>query len=801
MKKILCCVFTLLLVFCTPVNVWAIQEVHHAVSSSALSKKPVGEIKIAFVFDGPSDKNKEVLETFKNTISKSLLPDYKAVFDDKLVFVGNWSESSAITASNKAMNSQAFMVISLGYMSSVYLAQKKDKNKYVVTIDQYGLRDLGQGFFNPVQQSVSDFVLFKKLIPNQKKTAILINENFYKSRNDWDHIVASKMKEKDFNMDFVLIPVNSNISASLAKIPSDVDTVFATPLFNLSVEQRQELYSELNQKKIPTFSSLGKEDVALGALLGTSTPDVDRKLAEATSFNIHGVLHGMKVKPEQIPFYEDKVIFINTDTADSLGYVPPLRLLNNAQVITSKKPEMYDLTYIFNKLAQDNKTIERQKYLVRAARRASISSVLRYLPTLRMDLGYQTYNDDYAQSYNDVPSRAGQFVVAMDQVLYSPDLVTNILVKNKKLKFQKSEELLTQQNVSLDLANLYVETLMLENVIAIQEESVKESRENLAIARVREKTGFSGKEETLRWAGKLSEAEQQLLRMRADYKNLKISINTLLYQKATADFELKPLKADDPAFFTSDLHIIDHVRNPKKLEEFTSMLVAETIKISPEKAKLRAAIGMKKAEMANYMQKFVLPNAKMSLEYGTMFDRNLPYENIDHRAFKSAGVPWLNLNTTSGRMYIGAEWKPIEGGHKFAEIARCKAELDELYAYEDQVDTEIEMKVRQVVNNAVSKYFIIEKNYKSMFAESENYKLVKARYLKGQAPINQILDAQDKYISAKTDAMNSQYEFFKELLWVQRALLSTNWTQASPEVKAWLKNIGVQLPAEEDFSL
>src|SRR5574344_1040548 len=121
MKKILCCVFTLLLVFCTPVNVWAIQEVHHAVSSSALSKKPVGEIKIAFVFDGPSDKNKEVLETFKNTISKSLLPDYKAVFDDKLVFVGNWSESSAITASNKAMNSQAFMVISLGYMSSVYL--------------------------------------------------------------------------------------------------------------------------------------------------------------------------------------------------------------------------------------------------------------------------------------------------------------------------------------------------------------------------------------------------------------------------------------------------------------------------------------------------------------------------------------------------------------------------------------------------------------------------------------------------------------------------------------------------------
>ena len=45
-------------------------------------------------------------------------------------------------------------------------------------------------------------------------------------------------------------------------------------------------------------------------MLGTSTFDVDKKLAEATSFNIHGVLHGNVVKNEKIPFYDDKVIFL-----------------------------------------------------------------------------------------------------------------------------------------------------------------------------------------------------------------------------------------------------------------------------------------------------------------------------------------------------------------------------------------------------------------------------------------------------------------------------------------------------------
>lgn len=777
------------------------------IKGQATTQQSLGSIKFAFVFDGPNEKNKSVLETFKSTITRSLAPDYKPIFDEKLVFTGNWTPQSAREASDKALNSQAMMVVSLGYLSSTYLAKKPNKGKFVTTIDQYGLRDLGPSFFNPIQESVNDFILFKKLVPSQKKTAILMNENFYKSQPNWNEIISSKLKAKNVNLDFEIVPVGNDVDSAIKKISDDTDTAFVTPLFNLSTEQRRYLYTKLNDKKMPTFSTMGKDDVELGALLGNSALDFDRKLAEATSFNIHGVLHGAKVQPQQIPFFDDKVITINTDTAELVGYVPPLRLLNNAEIISNKKPEIYDLATIFEKYEQGNKQVERQKYLVRAARRSAVSSVLRYLPTLRMDLGYQSYNDDYAKSYSDVPTHIGMFTLAMDQVIYSPDLVTNIIVKNKRLKFQKQEEILTRQNIGLQVAMLYLETLMLENMIRTQEEDVKESRENLAIARVREKAGVSGREEALRWAGRLSEKEQKLLAMRADYKNLQIDINKMLYQDPQTKFMLKPLRAEDPAFFTSDLHIIDHVRNPQKLETFTKMLVDETIKLSPETVKLKAAIAMKKAELANYAQKFVMPNAKLSVEYGSQFDRNLPYEKVGHyqmatpAAMYLGGSPWLNLDKTSGRVFIGAQWKPIEGGHKFAEIARCKAELDELHAHLDEVNLELESQVREVVNRALSKYFIIEKDYKSMFANGENYKLVKVRYLSGKVPIAQVIDAQDAYLNAKLAAMNSQYEFFKELLWVQRALISINWTKASPEAKQWILDIPKTLPGEEDFSL
>ena len=733
----------------------------------------------------------------------SLLPDFKASFPKDLVFTGDWTEKGAKAVSDKALTSRARMVISLGFMSSDYYSNKPNKQKYVVTIDQYGLRDFGS--FNPVQQNVDDFVTFQALVPRSKKTAILMNENYYKMHQDWNAIIKKRLADKNCNIDFAIIPINSDIKGAMAKIPSDADSVFVTPLFNLSQAQRKEVYQYINSKKLPSYSTVGKEDVALGAMLGTSTFNVDKKLAEATSFNIHGVLHGQAVKDEKLPFYDDKILFYNSDTGEAVGYVPALRLLNNCTIISNKALPKYSLGSLLDALDEGNLDMKRKQFLISAARRSVASAYMRYLPTLRLDLGYQTYNRDYAESYTNVPTRAGAFTVAMDQVLYSPDLVTNIIVKHKKLKFDKAEHALTTTNTEFQAANLYVEALMLENSIKIQTEQLQETRESLAMARVRQKTGKCGNEEIMRWAGQVSEEEKKLLGMRAELKNIKVSVAKLLNKDQKQDFDFAPLTASDPSFFSSDVHIIDHVRDPQKLGKFTDMLVEEVQYMSPETVKLKAAIAMKKAEMANYAQKFFLPNAKMSLEYSTQFDRSLKYETIGHLQLSPypapIGTPWLGLDKNSFRFFVGAQWKPIEGGHKFAEIGRCKAELNELNAYLEEVNTELEMTIREVVNRAIAKYFMIEKSYKSMFAEAENYQMVKARYLVGKAPLEQMVDAQDLYFKAKVNALNSQYEFFKELLWVQRGLISVNWAKANKEAKEWMLNIPKVLPEEEDFVL
>ena len=147
----------------------------------------------------------------------------------------------------------------------------------------------------------------------------------------------------------------------------------------------------------------------------------------------------------------------------------------------------------------------------------------------------------------------------------------------------------------------------------------------------------------------------------------------------------------------------------------------------------------------------------------------------------------LRAGTSYSRFGIFAQWKPIEGGTKIAEIQRINEEIKQLNTQEMAVKTTLEEHIRQVVNKALSCYFSIEKDYKAMFAAKENYEKVKADYLQNKVQIAQVLDAQN--------------DFFKQLVWVQRGICSVNWTKADPSAKDWIKKVKTELVALPDIQL
>jgi len=212
-----------------------------------------------------------------------------------------------------------------------------------------------------------------------------------------------------------------------------------------------------------------------------------------------------------------------------------------------------------------------------------------------------------------------------------------------------------------------------------------------------------------------------------------------------------------------------------------------------------------------YIQKFILPDAKISYQYQTLMGRewakNSANLNIPAGVIAPVdlnlplGYDPLRASSSYSRFGIYAQWKPFEGGSKFAEIGRINEELKELNAHEMSVKLTLQEKVRSVVNKAIAAYFSIEKDYKATFTAKENYEKVKADYLANKAPITQMLDAQATYFNSKLKAANSQNEFFKQLVWVQRAICSVNWTKADPSAKAWIEKVKTELVALPDFTL
>ncbi|MBQ2644821.1 TolC family protein [bacterium] len=802
MKKIITMVLCLLFAFNGTIPVFAIaQNSQKTTQKATVAKNIKTTARIAFVIDGTSPANSYFLEKFKKSITQSVAKDYNAVYPKELEYTADWTEAGAKKICDKALSSNADIIVALGYLTSKYMSKANKKGKFVVTVDQYGLRDFGEEFFSPVSQTCQKVEQFKRLT-NFNKVAILMNEAYFKTQKDWNSFLGKKFDGKNIN--FIVVPVNGSVDNALAKIPADVDAAFVMPQFTLTLEDLQDMFTKLTSRGILTFSSLGESDVKLGCLLGSGALDMDRKIAEATSFNVRAVLDGKKTDFEKLYFYEDDILYINTDTAEKLGYEPHIRLLTNAKVITSKKAPEITLSEVFAKLNAQNYDIKQKEYLIKAARNSVTSAYLRYLPTFSATLGYQQYSGDFAESAKLLyPERTGAFQLGLDQVIYSPALVTNILIKHRQKDFSYAEKLLTEQNMGIDVALLYIETLMLENSIKIQEEYVSESRENLAIAKVREKIGYCGREETMRWASQLRINEQNLIAMNAAYKNIKIMISKLLAQPQNQDFNLAPLKADDPAFYTKDLYILDYVRTPQALEKFTQMLVAEAYEVSPELEKLKAAMRMKNIERGMYIQKFFLPDAKLELRYQSLFGRHYTSAmTMPVRDLRTGGLFTMpNSDPTHGYLGIFAQWKPIEGGTKFAEIARVSNEKKQLMAMNEGVKLSLEEKIRTIVNEALSCYFSIEKNYKAMFAAKENYMSVKAQYLKGKAPIAQLIDAQDTYLSTKQNAINAQYEFFKRLVWVQRCLCAVNWSDASPRAKAWIDKVKHDIMRLDDIQL
>jgi outer membrane protein len=120
----------------------------------------------------------------------------------------------------------------------------------------------------------------------------------------------------------VLRPTDT-IADALASVPPGTDAVYVAPLMRLSDDDLRLLANQLAQRKLPTFSMLGRSEVEQGILLATSS-DTERteRLARRVALNIQRIIEGDDAARIEVAIPSEERLVINMHTAQLIGFSP-----------------------------------------------------------------------------------------------------------------------------------------------------------------------------------------------------------------------------------------------------------------------------------------------------------------------------------------------------------------------------------------------------------------------------------------------------------------------------------------------
>jgi outer membrane protein TolC len=128
-----------------------------------------------------------------------------------------------------------------------------------------------------------------------------------------------------------------------------------------------------------------------------------------------------------------------------------------------------------------------------------------------------------------------------------------------------------------------------------------------------------------------------------------------------------------------------------------------------------------------------------------------------------------SLDDTDWRAGVFATFPLFEGGGKFATVKRASEELSRLQLQRQATAERVEQRIRDALHQAGASYPNIRLSRAAAEAASKNLDLVTDQYERGVVSIIDLLDAQNRALTAEQSAENAVYDFLVDWMNVQRA--------------------------------
>ena len=624
-------------------------------------------VRIGIVTDGPWEGNDEIRSLFEQEILELTRGEFDVRFPADEHIQADWTVSSVKAAIDQLLaDRQVDMMLALGVMASHEACRRRDLPKPVIApivldaeLQGLPLEGGGSGVKNLNYATFPDRIArdieaFLEIVPFTK-LAILVNQRYHEAIPELADRTRGILQE--VGLDPQIVPVDKSADEALGNLPSDTEAVYVSPLIHLPPGDFDRLVEALIQRKIPTFSLMGRMEVERGILAGLK-PNIFPKLARRVALNVQRILLGDEAGSLPVAFAVGEQLTINMATARAIGVSPSWGVLTEAELIHQAREDITRRLNVYTAVQEAiaaNVELAAKDRFVAADAQNIKEARANLLPQLSLSGLGMLIDEDRAEGGMGQPERTASGSITATQVLYSEAAWANVSIQ-KKLHTAGQEE---RQQLRLDImqaaATAYLNVLRAKTSERIQKENLKRTRSNLELARVREVVGSAGPAEVYRWESQIASNRKTVIEANAQRNLTEMELNRLLHRPLEEPFLTEEPDLDTPTLMSTEGVYFKYLGDKRTFRIFRAFLVQEGLNASPELAQLDAAIAVQERALRSANRGLFLPTLAVQGKLSHTFSRE-----------GAGSEPLPGIDDTDWSVGLSASFPLFEGGSKFA---------------------------------------------------------------------------------------------------------------------------------------
>ena len=719
------------------------------------------EVRVGVLIDGPSAREEISADALEHAAA--------AVYGDHLTLTvapqsrlsGNWSVPALNAALDRLeADPQVDVVVTLGFAASHLVAHRAKLSKPTIAasvldpvLQTFPLKGGTSGrhnftyvtTLNRVEDQVGTFhriIRFSHLAVLADPLALQVVREL--------QIKAAQLQAVT-GATIVLCPTN-NLTDALANLPSGTDAVYVTPLMRLSSDDLRSLADQLAQRKLPTFSLLGRSEVEQGVLLATSS-DTERteRLARRVALNIQRIAEGDDASNIEVAVPSEERLVVNMHTAELIGFSPHWDDLTDAVQLAAEEGQgqrPISLLQALNAAVGNNPTLRAAQLGADVAADQTRIARSALLPSLAADASHTQIDAGHANPLllAQRTSEAGataQLPIYSDSAWAGWSVAQHLSAAATEQAHQELLDTLQQT------ATAYFGLLRAKSVTSVRRQNVENTRQNLETTRAREAVGLSTHSDYLRWVAQMASARQDLLTAEANDRQATVQLSQLIHADSPQSLVIVEAGIDEPLKWIASPHTQTYLDTPAKWKVFREFILSQAHEYSPEVKRADELIAGQQREVTSARRAFFIPDLAVVGIASDQFDRS------------GAGSQRTAATPGNTAWFVGIQAKlPIfSGGALKAKLSENRHQLRQLDAQRDATVDAVDARAQSVLARIPSSYPAIALAREAAAAAHENYAKVVDAYARGVVSITDLISAQDASLNAELSQAQATFTF------------------------------------------